>query len=360
MEKKVLFKGNEAIAEAAIRAGCKLYAGYPITPQSELTEYMAKHLPERGGIFIQAESEIAAINIIYGASAAGARVITSSSGPGISLKQNGISYLAMAKLPSVIVNMMRGGPGLGDINPSQADYFQATRGGGHGDYRTIVLAPSTCQEAFDLTFLAFDLADKYRTPVLVLGDGALGQMDEPIELKPYEKITLPEKDWILTGAKNRPHRAIVPFSLDQYKVEKMNLELEETYKKIKASEVRYELVNWEDDNDIFIVAFGITARICKTVIREAEKEGIKVGLIRPITLWPFPYGIIREAVGKSKKDFLVAEMNLGQMLEDVHLAVQGKSKIYFHGRPGGTIPTVGEILEKIRKIREGKDEESIL
>src|SRR3989338_466110 len=214
MEKKVLFKGNEAIAEAAIRAGCKLYAGYPITPQSELTEYMAKHLPERGGIFIQAESEIAAINIIYGASAAGARVITSSSGPGISLKQNGISYLAMAKLPSVIVNMMRGGPGFGDINPSQADYFQATRGGGHGDYRTIVLAPSTCQEAFDLTFLAFDLADKYRTPVLVLGDGALGQMDEPIELKPYEKITLPEKDWILTGAKNRPHRAIVPFSLD--------------------------------------------------------------------------------------------------------------------------------------------------
>ena len=349
MGKKILMKGNEAIAEAAIRAGCQAYFGYPITPQTELLEYMAKHLPERGGIFIQAESEIIAISMVYGAAASGVRVMTSSSSPGISLKQEGISYLAMAKLPCVIVNMMRGGPGLGAIQPSQADYFQATRGGGHGDYRTIVLAPSTTQEAVNLVPLAFDLADKYRIPVVFLGDGAQGQISEPVEFKPYQKLSLPPKDWILTGCQDRSERLIVPYHFDQKIVEEMNCDLAKTYEMIKGLEVRYELLNYENP-DIFIVAFGLMARISKTVIKEAEKEGIKVGLIRPITLWPFPSRIIRELAEQFKKDFLVVEMNQGQMIDDVNLAVQGRSEVHFYGRAGGVIPVADEIMDEIRGI----------
>ena len=297
MGKKILMKGNEAIAEAAIRAGCKAYYGYPITPQSEITANMAKHFPEKGGVFIQAESEIAAINMVYGSSAAGARVMTSSSGPGIMLKQEVIAFLACAQLPCVIVNMMRGGPGLGDIQPSQGDYFQATRGGGHGDYRTIVLAPSTVQEAADLTFLAFDLADKYRTPVMVLGDGALGQMAEPVVFNARKKIELPPKDWILTGAKNREPRTIVPFSLVPEVVERINLDLDKKYQEIKRKEVCFELVNMQNP-DIVVVAFGIMGRIIKTVILRAKERKIEVGLIRPITLWPFPSRAVYAAARK--------------------------------------------------------------
>lgn len=349
MGEKILMKGSEAIAEAAIRAGCKAYFGYPITPQTELLEYLAKHLPEHGGVFIQAESEIAAISMVYGAAAAGARVMTSSSGPGISLKQEGISFLAMAKLPCLIVNMMRGGSGLGAIQPSQSDYLQATRGGGHGDYRTIVLAPSSVQESVDLVPLAFDLADKYRIPVILLGDGAQAQISEPVEFKPYQKLTLPDKDWALTGCQGRLNRISVPYHADPLVVEKMNVDLEKTYKAIKQTEIRYELLNCENP-DIFVVAFGLVGRIVKTVIKELERDGIKVGLIRPITLWPFPLMAIREIAEKFKKDFLVVEMNQGQMVEDVELAVQGKSNVHFYGRSGGIIPAIGDISDEVREI----------
>lgn len=352
MGKKILVKGNEAIAEAAIRAGCQAYFGYPITPQTELMEYMAKHLPENGGIFLQAESEIAAISMVYGASAAGFRVMTSTSSPGMSLKQEGISYLAMARLPCLIVNMTRAGPGLGGVQPSQADYFQATRGGGHGDYRTIVLAPSTVQEAIELVPLGFDLADKYRTPVILLGDGALGQMAEPVEFKDFPRIDLPPKDWALTGAKGRPPNKIVPYRMHAQNIEKMNMDLQETYKEIKAREVRCETYNL-GNADIVLVAFGIMGRIMKTVIKEAKKENIELGLIRPITLWPFPSGVIRETAETLKKDFLVVEMNMGQMVEDVRLAVNGK--VHFCGRTGGIVPTTGEVLAKVREVRSGKN-----
>jgi len=345
-------KGGEAIAEAAIRAGCRAYFGYPITPQTELLEYMAKHLPDYGGTFVQAESEIAAISMVYGAAAAGMRAMTSSSGPGMSLKQEGISFLAMAKLPCLIVNMMRGGSGLGAIQPSQSDYFQATRGGGHGDYRTIVLAPSAVQESADLVPLGFDLADKYRTPVVLLGDGAQAQISEPVEFKPYKKLTLPPKDWILTGCQGRPPRVIVPYNLNPYVVEQMNLDLERTYQAIKQAEIRCELLNCENP-DIFIVAFGLAGRIVKTVVKEAAKDGIKICLIRPITLWPFPSMVIRELAEKFGKDFLVVEMNHGQMVEDVELAVQGKNKVHFYGRSGGVIPTAGEISDKVKEIIRG-------
>lgn len=354
MGEKILIKGNEAIAEAAIRAGCQAYFGYPITPQTELMEYMAKYLPERGGIFLQAESEIAAISMIYGASAAGFRVMTSSSGPGISLKQEGISFLAMARLPCLIVNMMRAGPGLGGVQPTQADYFQATRGGGHGDYRTIVLAPSTVQEATELVPLGFDLADKYRTPVVLLGDGALGQMAEPVEFKSSQSITLPLKDWALSGAKGRLPNKIVPYNMYAQNVEQMNLVLEQTYREIEACEVRYEMMNLEKA-DMVLVAFGIMGRIMKTVIKEAKKEGIELGLIRPVTLWPFPSRIIQETAKNLKKDFLVVEMNLGQMVEDVRLAVNGQVKVHFCGRTGGIIPTIEEVLAKVREVRNEKN-----
>lgn len=355
-QKRILMKGNEALAEAAIRAGCNAYFGYPITPQSELIEYMAKYLPNAGGVFIQAESEIAAISMVYGASSAGARVMTSSSGPGISLKQEGISYLAGAELPCVIVNVMRGGPGLGDIQPSQGDYFQATRGGGQGDYRTIVLAPGTVQEMADLTFLAFDLADKYRMPVVMLADGALGQMAEPVVFGDKPAIKLPPKDWALTGAKGRqPNRITPAFNLDQYVVGQINLRLQAKYDEIKKAEIRYELINMKNP-DIVIVAFGTMARISKSVIDMAAKDDIRVGLIRPVTLWPFPYKAIQAIARIVGKSFLTVEMNLGQMVEDVKLAVGEDSPLYFYGRAGGIIPTAEEILEQIQKIRSGGGE----
>ena len=349
MGEKILMKGNEAIGEAAIRAGCRFYFGYPITPQSELTAYMAKRLLKmKDAAFVQAESEIAAINMVYGAVATGVRAMTSSSGPGISLKQEGISYIACSELPCVVVNIQRGGPGLGSIQPAQGDYFQATKGGGHGDYHLIVLAPSSVQELVDLTMDAFDLADKYRNPAMILGDGLLGQMMEAVEFKERPKVDLPDKSsWSLTGCKGREHRYIVPFDLDPHVLEKWNININEKYKKMKEKEVRYETVNIENA-DLVIVAYGTVARIVKTVINNAKKEGINIGLIRPITLFPFPEKIIAETTETVKK-FLVVEMSLGQMIEDVKLAVSGKAEVNFYGRAGGIIPSPEEILEEVKK-----------
>ncbi len=344
---KIMMKGNEAIGEAAIMAGCTHYFGYPITPQSELTAYMARMLPKRGGVFLQSESEVAAINMLYGAGAAGARVMTSSSGPGISLMSEGISYIACSEIPVVLVNIQRGGPGLGTIQPSQADYLQATKGGGHGDYHLIVLAPSSVQELVNLTQKAFDLADKYRNPVMVLGDGLLGQMMEPVEIKKIEPKNY-DKSWALTGAKGRaPHR-ITSFDIDPYKLEKVVKHLKEKYDEIKRNEVMYEEMNTEGAG-ILIVAFGSMGRISKTVIRELEEEGIKAGLLRPITLWPFPEEKVYELGSKIGKVF-VTEMNAGQMVEDVERVTKGKAEIYFYGRPGGVVPTPKEIREKIKEV----------
>jgi 2-oxoglutarate/2-oxoacid ferredoxin oxidoreductase subunit alpha len=349
MGEKILMKGNEAIGEAAIRVGCHFYFGYPITPQSELAAYMSKKLPKiKNAAFIQAESEIIAINMVYGAASTGARTMTSSSSTGISLKQEGISFIACAELPCVIVNMQRGGPGLGSIQPGQADYFQATKGGGHGDYHLIVLAPSSVQELVDLTMDAFDLADKYTNPAMILGDGLIGQMMESVEFKERKKIDLPDKKgWILTGCKGRKKHCIVPFNMDPYEMEKVNFKIQEKYNKLKEREVRYEAVNL-DNADLIIVAYGTVARIAKTVIQNAKSEGINIGLIRPITLFPFPESIIAEASKKVNK-FLVVEMSLGQMVEDVKLAVNGKAEINFYGRVGGVVPTQSEILNEIKK-----------
>lgn len=349
MGEKVLMKGNEAIGEAAIRAGCRYYFGYPITPQSELTAYMAKKLLKmKDSAFVQSESEIAAINMVYGAAATGARTMTSSSSPGISLKQEGISYIACAELPCVIVNMQRGGPGLGSIQPGQADYFQATKGGGHGDYHLIVLAPSSVQELVDLTMDAFDLADKYTNPAMILGDGLIGQMMEAVEFKERKKIDLPDKEgWILTGCKGREKNYIIPFSVDPYEMEKTNFKIQDKYNELKEKEVRYETINL-DNADLIVIAYGIVARIVKTVIDNAKKEGINIGLIRPITLFPFPDKIIAEISEKVNK-FLVVEMSMGQMVEDVKLAVNGKAEINFYGRVGGVVPTQSEILAEIKK-----------
>jgi len=349
MGEKMLMKGNEAIGEAAIRAGCRFYFGYPITPQSELTAYMAKKLLKmKDAAFVQAESEIAAINMVYGAASTGARVMTSSSSPGISLKQEGISYIACSEIPCVVVNMQRGGPGLGDIQPSQADYFQAVKGGGHGDYHLIVLAPSSVQELVDLTMDAFDLADKYTNPAMILGDGLMGQMMEAVEFKERPKVKLPDKsEWTLTGCKGREHRYIVSFDLDPNILEKWNLDINEKYKKLKEKEVRYESVNIKNA-DVVIVAYGTVARIAKTTVQMAKKEGLNIGLIRPITLFPFPEKIIASTAEKTKK-FLTVEMSLGQMVEDVKLAVNGKVEVNFYGRAGGIIPSPEEILKEAKK-----------
>lgn len=348
MAEKLLMKGNEAIGEAAIHAGCRYYFGYPITPQSELTAYMAKRLLKiEGAAFIQAESEIAAINMVYGTSATGGRVMTSSSSPGISLKQEGISYIACAELPCVVVNMQRGGPGLGSIQPAQGDYFQATKGGGHGDYHLIVLAPSTVQELVDLTIKAFDLADKYRNPAMVLGDGLLGQMMEPVEFKEIKTKIPSKEEWAIGSCKGRKPRKVVPFNLDPYELEKLVNKLGEKYEKMQ-DEVEYELLNM-DNPDIVIVAYGTVARVAKTTIQRAKKEGINIGLIRPITLFPFPYKVINQYADKVKQ-ILVSEMSLGQMLEDVKLAVEGKTKVSFYGRTGGVVISPTEILEEVKKI----------
>ncbi len=339
---RVLMNGNSTIGEAAIRAGCQGYFGYPITPQNELIEYMATHLSRKKGCtFIQAESEIAAINMVYGASLAGARAMTSSSSPGISLKQEGISYLAACELPAVIVNMSRGGPGLGSISASQSDYFQATRGGGHGDYRTIVLAPSSGQELADLTHRAFDLADKYLIPVIILGDAMLGQMMEPVEFKYEAPEELPVRSNAMRGAKGHPSRVIKTFTSKPSELEEINWSLFRRYQLIKKQETSYEAFLVEDA-ELIVFAFGIAARIAKGAIKTARSNGLKVGMLRPITLWPFPSDKVRE-LAKKTKYFLVFEMNMGQMIEDVQLALEGKGEIFFHGRPGGVIPTPSEV-----------------
>ncbi len=349
MDKRILISGNEAIAQGAIDAGCSFYAGYPITPQNELTAYMANKMPKAGGVFIQAESELAAVNMVYGAAAAGARAITSSSSPGISLKQEGISYIAGAELPAVIVNMMRGGPGLGNIAPAQSDYFQSTRGGGHGDYHCIVLAPSSVQEAYEIMFPAFDLADKYRTPVIVLGDGMLGQMMEPLKLQgTRHKVQVYKKPWALTGCKDREPNIIKSFYLHEGALEKFNLQLQKKYKIIKTKEQRYEAFGLADAK-IILVAYGSMARIAKSVVHALRLKGKKVGLIRPITLWPFPEKIFARLIKHNKRlTFLTVEMSYGQMLEDVKLVVCGKAKVEFFGRAGGGIPTEEEIIKQIK------------
>ncbi len=352
MGEKLLMKGNEAIAEAALRAGCRCYFGYPITPQTEIAHYLAKKMPEVGGTFIQAESEIAAINMVYGAAGAGARVMTSSSSPGISLKQEGISYIAGAELPAVIVNIVRCGPGLGGILPAQGDYFQAVKGGGHGDYKMVVLAPSSVQELYELTVEAFNIADKYRIIAMIMGDGILGQMMETVEFRDREEIIKVDKDWATTGTKmKREHNTITSIYIDPEVLEKHNQKLQAKYRKIEENEVRVEIYNC-DGADIIVAAFGTVARIVKNVIKMAEKEGIKVGLIRPITLWPFPVAAF-EKYSEVPKAFLTVELNAGQMVEDVRLAVNGKRPVYFHGRMGGMLPTQKEILAKIKEIVKG-------
>lgn len=343
---KVLMRGCEAMAEAAIRAGCRFYAGYPITPQSELAEYMALELPKYGGVFIQAESEIAAINMVLGASVTGTRAMTSSSSPGISLKQEGISYLAGCELPAVIANFGRGGPGLGNIAPSDADYFQATKGGGHGDYHNIVLAPYSVQETAELTYLAFDLADRYRNPVLLLCSGLIGQMMEPVEFMPFleEKE---EKPWSLTGARERPSRVIKSLYLEDVELEEHDLKLQRKYKEIKEKEVRVEARHLEGAR-LVVVAFGTAARVAASAVEEAREEGLPVGIVRPITLFPFPRDFIRDAA-KRVESFLVLELSSGQMVEDVELAVLGRAPVEFYGRMGGVVPSPEEYLEEIKK-----------
>lgn len=342
-------KGNEAIAEAAIRAGCRYFFGYPITPQSELPAYLARKFPEVGGTFLQAESEVAASNMIYGAAGAGARVLTSSSSPGISLKAEGISYIAGAELPAVIINIMRGGPGLGSIQPAQSDYFQATKGMAHGDFRLTVLAPSSVQEAVDLTMLAFDIADKYRNPVLLVGDGIIGQMMEPVEFpEPVDPDKLPKKEWATDGAKGREPNVINSLALEPEDLEDHNMKLKAKYDKMKEEEVRYEEL-YTDDADTIIVAYGTTARIASSAIEMARKKGHKVGMIRPITLFPFPTDIINETAERVD-NFLAVEMSTGQMVEDVRLAVNGKKPVHFYGRTGGVVPSPEEIVEEIEKI----------
>ena len=355
MEKKVLMKGNEALAEAAMRSGCRHFFGYPITPQTELAAYMAKQMPKRGGTFLQAESEIAAINMVYGAAGAGARVMTSSSSPGISLKQEGISYIAGADLPCVIINIVRGGPGLGGIQPAQSDYFQATKGGGHGDYHLVVLAPSSIQEMVDLTSDAFDIGDKYRCPVMIMGDGMLGQMMEPVEFKDTDVSDLPEKEWATSGTGMKRKKNIInSLFIEASELEDLVLERQKRYDEIAKNEVRYEAVDVEDA-DIVLVAYGTTARIAKTAMAKAKEKGYKVGIIRPITLWPFPFEAFEKALSKSTdKTFLAVEMSMGQMVEDVRLAVNGRANVEFFGRTGGVVPTPKEILEKIEEIGGAK------
>jgi len=345
---RVLVCGNEALAEAAVLAGCDAYFGYPITPQNEIIAYMSKRMPEEGRVFVQSESELAAINMVYGAAATGKRAMTSSSSPGISLMQEGISYLAGAELPAVVVNVMRGGPGLGNIAPSQGDYFQATRGGGHGDYRTIVLGPWSVQELVDCMPLAFDLADQYRMTVLILADGILGQMMEPVVLQKKLRRELPAKDWALTGAKGRSQNIVRSLWLQEGVLEQLNYKLQAKYRQVQKNEVICEQYALEDA-EIVVVAYGIAARIVRGAVNKARQEGIKAGWIRPVTLWPFPAEQISQAADEFRI-FLVVEMSCGQMVEDVRLAVAGKTPVLFYGRPGGGVPTVEEILDKIRQM----------
>lgn len=345
MSKKLFMRGNEVIAEAAINAGCRFYAGYPITPQNEIPEYMSWRMPDVGGVFIQAESELAAINMVYGASAAGARAMTSSSSPGISLKQETISYLAGAELPAVIVNMQRGGPGLGNISGSQADYFQAVKGGGHGDYKLLVYAPYNLQELWDLTMLAFDKSDEYRNPVMILGDGILGQMMEPFYQTPYVKPVLPPKTWALTGCKGRGPNVIKSLYMGEGELEFRNSILQKKYRKMRDEEVKFEGIGVEDA-ELIVVAFGIAARIALSAIKRLRREGFKIGFFRPVTLFPFPEKELA-ALANADRRFITIELNAGQMVEDVRLAVNGKSEVLFYGRTGGAIMTPEEIYEEL-------------
>jgi 2-oxoglutarate ferredoxin oxidoreductase subunit alpha len=347
VEKRLFMKGNEALAYGAIKAGCRYYFGYPITPQNEIPEYFSRHMAKVEGCFIQAESEVASINMILGASAGGARAMTSSSSPGISLMQEGISYLAGSELPAVIVNVTRSGPGLGGISASQGDYFQATRGGGHGDYRTIVLAPDSVQEMHDLVMLGFDLADLYRNPVVILADAILGQMNETMEDRPYRPLELPAKGWTLTGASKRKPNLIKSLYLKEGEMEKHNWKLFEKYQGMKK-EIRYEAVR-ADDAQMIVAAFGTSARVAKTAIQIARAQGLKVGLFRPITLYPFPNQALLDLSRRVKK-FLSVEMNTGQMVEDVKLSVAGDAQVHFHGHPPGSPPDPEEVFEAIKKV----------
>jgi len=349
MSEKVLMKGNDAIAEAAIRAGCGAYFGYPITPQNELIAYMARNMLERGRIFIQAESEIAAINMVYGASCAGVRAMTSSSSPGISLKQEGMSYAAGADVPLVLINVVRGGPGLGNIAPAQSDYFQATRGGGHGDYRCITLAPKSVQECADHTYLAFDLADKYRMPAIVLADGMIGQMMEGVTLPPEKEA--PKRGWAVGNMSGREARHITSIELTPEKLESMTIERFKRYETVKANEVRYEKSGCADA-DLILVAYGTSARVCLGAQMIAKKEGIKLGIFRPITLWPFPHDALGEIAARGKP-LLTVEMSLGQLVEDVKLSAYNagaKASIHLLGRSGGMIPSEEEVFARAKEI----------
>lgn len=343
--KMLLVKGNEAIAMGAIEAGCRFYFGYPITPQNDIPEYMSRHLPEAGGTFIQAESEIASINMLLGAGATGARAMTSSSSPGISLKQEGISYLCGSQIPGVIVNMSRSGPGLGGISPSQGDYFQATRGGGHGDYRTIVLAPHSVQEGYDLTMRAFDLADRYRNPVMILGDALLGQMKEPLLPRRHRNRDR-KRDWTLTGADGRKPRRLKSLYLNDGELTKHNWMLYRKYRRMQK-EIRFETVSVEDAK-LVVVAFGSVARILKNAVAMARDKGMAIGLFRPITLYPFPYAALRDLAGRVGR-FMALELSTGQMVEDLQLAV-GTDCVDFYGRPPGSIPSPDELYQEIRKV----------
>ena len=351
MADKVLMKGNEAIAEAAIKAGCMHYFGYPITPQTEIAAYMAKRMPKIGGTFLQAESEIAAINMVYGVASTGHRVMTSSSSPGVSLKGEGLSYLAGADLPSLIVNVQRGGPGLGGIQPSQSDYFQATKAGGHGDFRMLVLAPASVQEMADLTVKGFALADKYRMTAMILADGTMGQMMEPVSLD-FEIEEAPAKPWATTGTKmEREHNIVNSLFLSPEKLEEVNFERYERYKYIEENEAMYEEYMM-DDAEICVTAFGIAARVAKNAINEAREKGIKVGLIRPITLWPFPKAPFKKAADKVK-EIISVELSMGQMIEDIKLASECKVPVTLCNRVGGMIPSPEQVLEAIVKANGG-------
>ena len=350
MAEKVLMKGNEAIAEAAILAGCRHYFGYPITPQTEIAAYMAKKMPKIGGTFLQAESEVAAINMVYGVASTGMRVMTSSSSPGISLKAEGLSYLAGADLPALVVNVQRGGPGLGGIQPSQSDYFQATRGGGHGDYHMIVLAPASVQEMASLTVKGFELADKYRMTSMILADGTMGQMMEPVSLE-FDVAETVEKPWATTGTKmSRPHNIVNSLFLQPDELEKYNFSRYERYKQIEETETMWEEYRMEDA-EICVAAFGIAARVSKNAVDEARKQGIKVGLIRPITVWPFPKAAFAKAADQVKA-FISVELSMGQMIEDVKLATSCKKPVYLCNRAGGMIPAPEQVLASIKEAAE--------
>ena len=351
MTERVLMKGNEAIAEAAIRAGCRHYFGYPITPQTEIAAYMAKKMPKIGGVFLQAESEIASINMVYGAAAAGMRVMTSSSSPGISLKAEGLSYIAGSDVPALVVNVQRGGPGLGGIQPSQSDYFQATKGGGHGDYRMIVLAPASVQEMATLTMKGFDLADKYLMTSMILADGTIGQMMEPISFEDAD-VRVYEKPWALTGTKcQREHNIVNSLYLKPDELEIKNFQRYERYKVVEENEAMWEAYMMEDAQ-LCIVAFGIASRVAKNAVVAARKEGIKVGLIRPITLWPFPKKVLREAADQVKA-FISVELNMGQMIEDIRISTECMRPVTLCNRCGGMIPSPEEVLASIRDAWKG-------